>query len=288
MGAVVAVLLHLAVVPMATVGLGDWSRSTRSRPPTVDRALPAVDELQLGRKKSVVSSVAWIAYDDFHRLLARHSVTEQPAIQSQQDPVRQAPLELDPTPPAHLTGSLPSAAPPGAVAPPVRDWWRTGRAWADPLRLPHLPAVGDLPFAATGMARAAGPSLDVGPEAKSKVRSTGAARSDRESTAVTVIEDSVDVRPGSVLAGPGVEIRTALPRFSVVTQISTQPRNPEATITFDNTGRVIAVELTRSGGSKNVDGPILASLYKWRASGPKIDGLDGHLKLGVTLLILER
>ena len=94
---------------------------------------------------------------------------------------------------------------------------------------------------------------------------TAAPRSDRESSASTLEVDRTEIKPGRVLTSDGIEIKTVQPRFSVVTQVSTLPNNPVARIVFNpRDGSVIDVTLVRSSGYPNVDGPVLASLYKWR------------------------
>lgn len=114
---------------------------------------------------------------------------------------------------------------------------------------------------------------------------TSAPRQERESPPVTRIEDTIVVRPGRVLTAEGIEIDTFAPRPSTITLYSTIPRNPEAILIFDKTGSVIDVTLKHSAGSPGWDGPIVTSLYRWRAKGPLIDNLDGTLSVPVRLIL---
>lgn len=95
---------------------------------------------------------------------------------------------------------------------------------------------------------------------------------------------------GRVLVSDGVEVKTAIPHYNISTLYTASPRNPIANIIFDNTGQVLHAELSRSSGFMDVDGPILSSLYKWRASGEKIRKLkdkDTFIIHGMTLLLVD-
>ena len=117
---------------------------------------------------------------------------------------------------------------------------------------------------------------------------TSAPRSDRESAPVTLRNHADTVQPGGVLVGEGIEIKTVRPRFSVVTRVSVLPRNPMALVVFDHEdGRVIEAKLITSSGYPNVDGPVLASLYQWRATGLKLDELDRPFELKIRLVLMN-
>jgi len=95
---------------------------------------------------------------------------------------------------------------------------------------------------------------------------TAAVRDDFESPPVRRIH-SAQVRPGSVLSVQGVRIRTARPRISPIAAMTAVPRNPVFTVHFNQAGNVTHVIKRRSTGYDHVDGPIVASLYKWTAEG---------------------
>ena len=85
--------------------------------------------------------------------------------------------------------------------------------------------------------------------------------------------------------GKGVKIKTVAPRFGVAARLGAAPRNPKVALRFDRDGTVIRAELVKSTGYAGLDGPILASLYKWRASGSMFDELKGQLEVEVHLLL---
>jgi hypothetical protein len=295
---VLAIVLHALLLPLFA---SDLFRSFHpdETPPPLDPALPTDDPLALGRDQPQLSTVAWISYDDFQKLLATQSTTEQPALQQDQDPLAHAPIEMNPTPPAPSAPDAP--APAAAAAPDLSAQPQQPAAAADsPLRtdpLPPSPAAQTIPLTqpmvalmtpAPPMPQPADPSLQnpADPADPTSAKPTSAPRSDRQSPPVT-IEGNFKIVPGEVLTGQGIEIKTAVPRFSVVTLVSTIPRNPTVQLTFDPDGRVIRADILQSAGSENVDGPVLASLYKWKASGEKFEQLHSELQLEVTLLLVR-
>ncbi len=117
---------------------------------------------------------------------------------------------------------------------------------------------------------------------------TGAPRADSESAPVSLNGgQAIDVRPGRVVAGEGIEISTAHPRFSAVALSSSIPKNPLVRIVFDKYGTVIEAEVLRSSGYPNIDGPILASLYKWKASGKKLEQLNRSFEVKINIILLR-
>lgn len=282
-GAVVALGLHALLLPLS-VWLPSPPSPHASRLARLDapQAPPPPTEPTIGQEASRTSTVAWIAYDDFRELIARQSAVEQPALQHKQAPVPDAPAELDPTPPAptpqvaRQVPPLPPALPPPTLAQP----------------LPTPKVGGDIPFTRREPRRKTNreqtpPSPPV-ESASREASPTSSPRSDRESPPAMVLESPLDVQPGGVVARRGIEIKTFAPRFSAVTLASTLPNNPRAAVTFDHTGQVTRVVLTRSSGAANVDGPVIASLYRWRAGGDRIDRLgDATLTIHINVLLVE-
>ncbi len=119
-------------------------------------------------------------------------------------------------------------------------------------------------------------------------RPSSAPRSDRESPPVSLTDRPVNVRlqPGAVLVGRGVEIKTALPRLSTVARFI-PPKNARARLTFDRTGQVLHALFLQSTESESWDGPILASLYQWRAAGKLFDEHPGPFVLEINLIFVR-
>lgn len=288
LGAVVAMLAHLLLAPLA--GLLMRGDDAASRWPALEAAARPLLEppppTELGVEASTVSSVAWIPYEAYEELVAPRSKLLQPAVQQEVDPVVGAPIEANPTPPAPRAPDEAEAASPVSPSPEPRE-----PGGSPPLLPPILaeadpPPIGDIrsgpPVPESPMPPqprdepVPAPSPEVmpypspPPSRSAGGRPTSAPRSDRDADPVMITDAPVDVRPGQVLARPGLEIKTARPRFSVTTALTAIPRNPTVRITFAPDGSVIDASIKQSTGYNDVDGPILTSLYRWRASGRQL------------------
>lgn len=112
-------------------------------------------------------------------------------------------------------------------------------------------------------------------------------RADKDSDPFGQSDTPIEMQLGGVLAGPGIEIKPARPRFDIVSLVSAVPDNPVARITFDLTGQVTEVKLLRSTGYADLDGPIEASLYKWKASGPRLKKLEQPLSIEFHIILFK-
>ena len=125
-----------------------------------------------------------------------------------------------------------------------------------------------------------------GPDEPGPPRPTSTPRSDREADPTRLV-DRDGVRPGEVLVGPGLEVRTYRPRWNAVAAFRV-PLNPEVVVTFDPDGTVLDARLLRSTGFVDLDAPLLASLYRWRATGDRLKGMDAPFQLRLTVLLNDR
>jgi hypothetical protein len=153
-GLVLAVVVHGVLFAAGPRLAGNWLSMRTALSLQHDDAMDDSDrdaakrDLELGRDESVVrSSVAWIPYDDVRELIAFESVTEQPAVQMQRDPLEDAPLRLDATPPLPDTApqrdaALAASAPPLPVPPmPIASMPRLS---PPPLSLPDPTDAGEV------------------------------------------------------------------------------------------------------------------------------------------------
>ncbi len=265
------------------------------------------DKLDLGRADEPARvTVAWIAHDDFQDLLARESVTLQPILQDKADPVPGAPLERDP----QDTGTQAAVAvPPTPPTPHPADAPTPASQQVADMSQDPLPSdgPGDLPTSAIqtpgpvdqlGNAPQDTPGLPAptptppqsAPESPPTVASqdqgdqpTSAPRSDREADPTQLI-NAQSIRPGQVLVGPGLEVKTFRPNWSAAA-LFTIPRNPRAVITFDLDGTVLQADLLTSTGFDNIDGPLLSSLYRWRATGKRLEDFTAPFQIEITILL---
>ena len=306
-GVVVSVALHVAAVPVVVRStIGRRAPDRMAQPRRVDEP----DPQKVGQDNAAASSVAWISHRDFQDLLARQGRVDQPALQQKVEPVEDADTPADPTPaaPAALHPVITAVAEPPSPQQPI-EAVRSGAAapvavplkaaadWVLAAVVPNLAittgAVSPDPSPVAPQHQPPAPRPDTHREPQPAVETltepkpTSAAKSDAQSPPVRLTEDAIKVRPGKVIVGEGIEIRPARPRFSVVTLVSAIPNNPRARLNFDRDGKVVAVELLTSTGYTDLDGPIEASLYKWRARGPRLEKLTTGFEIEVELILID-
>lgn len=137
--------------------------------------------------------------------------------------------------------------------------------------------------AANGAANGTAPGAPGAPGSPT-ARQTVAA--DRDSDAFTLKRSAV-FRNGRVDAGEGLDIRTVRPEFSILTRAIVPRSAPTVEITFAKTGRVRSVRLVQSSGYKvELDDPVIAAAYNWRASGKALRELPDHPEAGVKLTVV--
>lgn len=107
-----------------------------------------------------------------------------------------------------------------------------------------------------------------------------AIKDDRQSEATSTEPLEVALN-GKPVAREGLRIQTVKPEFSIATRLTAAPRNPLVTVDFGADGRVRDVRFERDPktkkpldtGSPRVNEPVVNALYRWRASGPRIEAL---------------
>ena len=111
----------------------------------------------------------------------------------------------------------------------------------------------------------------------------------KESDAFSVIDAPPEAwKTGRPLAMKGLEILTRRPQLPLLTQLTTRPRDPIVEMRFDRTGKVVQATLLVSTGHENVDGPIVDSLYRWRARGELLERLkDGQVYVYRIRLVMQ-
>jgi hypothetical protein len=302
-GGVFALLLHAAMVPVLGVGLSGASGRSPAVPPKQDNPLPPARELEAGRAHASVTNMAWIAYDDYRELLAKHAIIEQPALQKQQDPAPSAPIEMDPTPPAPTAAHDAKPAMPGTESGGDTSM-SLSASRAAPIALPLPGTEGEIPYAPHGQKPrdavaitqdAPDPTDNTESPDKSQpddpgaptqnAKPTAAPRDEAEAQPVTIYPGLIRVRPGAVLTADGIEIKTVLIRPSMIARYSSIPRNPKATLWFNREGIVTHVDLTRSTGADNWDEPVITAFEQWTATGEQIENLNGEIQFKVELLM---
>ena len=113
------------------------------------------------------------------------------------------------------------------------------------------------------------------------------AQADKESDATSIIDVPPEKwRLGKPLAAHGLELKPRRPTIDVLTMLTAAPGNPLCQINFGRSGEPKAAAILRGSGDSRVDDAILASLYRWRASGKELDGLSNDQTIEVRIHML--
>ncbi|MBL8763085.1 MAG: hypothetical protein JNM07_02305 [Phycisphaerae bacterium] len=112
---------------------------------------------------------------------------------------------------------------------------------------------------------------------------------DRESDASSIRLVTDRRRLGAPVALQGLSIATTKAEFSRFTRLAASPRNPIFEIVFDRKGIVKSIKPLRTSGWKDIDEPLLSSIFAWRASGRVLDelpgGPDATVRITMTILM---
>lgn len=300
MGVVVSVLLHAGGAVMLAWAPGGADASGL-RLPEPDPARPRpTPEVRPGVERSSAVSVTWLGFSDPTPHEAPLSETEQAAMSPA--PASRAAEPAPPVPPSPT--ALASEAPRPAV--PAEP----GAPRGGGIDAPRSPEA-ELPDQPPAPQLAAAPSPrplpeQTAPQAADEAESTRVPTSraeiaeapseprtpspagtpgevaDKEATAAST-RPPIRVEPGRPVAAEGLDIKTVRPRWTTLTRLTIVPKNPLVLVRFNKAGVVARAELTRSSGSSQVDGPLLDSIYLWRASGRALEELSDAPDAGVEL-----
>lgn len=327
-GIAIAVLLHALALPVMVLLRREPMASDlgRAQPaPKMDWIQPAQPKIEIGRDDAPRrATVAWIPHDAFEELIAPKAETLQPVLQTKVDPVEQAKIVPDPTPPAPQPQPMvdQTLLPPPvaeAVAPeaqPKQPEAVEMEQKPQPSQPPTISVIPAPPSEKPDMPPAQEQVEPVEPKPPVEVTQpkpvetkpepqpqetrpqpqpanpatmagnpTAAPRSEAESPPTTIDGQTFKVKPGKVLVSKGIEINTAIPDIGTVTAVSVWPANPKAKLEFGPDGKVVRATLVRSTGYPGYDTPIVASLYRWNAKGEMLQLRNRPFVIYVDLLL---
>lgn len=111
--------------------------------------------------------------------------------------------------------------------------------------------------------------------------------SDRQSSATSTIEFR-DLKAGRPIAAEGLELKPRRPELTTFQRLTTNPCNPVVRIEFDAAGTPVRAAILRTSCDDRFDRALLASLYRWRAVGDRLNDLAADQTTAITLEILLR
>jgi TonB family protein len=68
--------------------------------------------------------------------------------------------------------------------------------------------------------------------------------------------------------------------------VSYNPSDLVAELSIDNSGKPVEVSIIVSTGSNSIDRSLVSSLYRWRASGNRINALKNRDTVKITIHLL--
>jgi hypothetical protein len=198
------------------------------------------------------------------------------------DPTRLARADAPPSPTGEPTKLIPGQSPePAKEGRPTTSPVQKG---ADQPQPKPAPSADD----AAKAAPKAADEKTVKPVPRSTPSNPTSAPRDDSEVPPSILEDKpFNVEPGGVITRPGIQIVAATPDITTPSWLVSGPSavNPVARITFSREGKVIAVDLLRSTGHANLDSPIKASFFNFRAKGEALKRVRESFSIEVRLLL---
>ncbi|MBC8523407.1 hypothetical protein H8D29_05720 [PVC group bacterium] len=264
--------IHLAIVPLF---VKQGFATPLAPPPNASHLeTPPLEqpEIVLGIESSQASTLTWIGYDQYCKHLARLAEVEQAAMRiekvSPQTPQKEATQKSKEQVLQTIFDDLSiTTAPITIVGEKLLEALRNLRI---SIASPTLPSAVKPTHAPQKVVK------------KKPLRD--AESSDLEADATSILEVPRDNwKTGRPLAAEGIILRPRRPSFTAHQIVSNAPSGLKAVLVIDNRGRPIAVEVVSGTGSSSIDRSLIASLYRWRAAGEKIDALATGDTLRITI-----
>ena len=313
MGLAASVLAHVAVVAplLVTVMSAAGGRHVHLRAQFDPQDFrPRTDEIALGVETSAASTLTWIGYEQYQQHLAALAEIEQAAFRT--NPAGEAqpsPDEGVSTPVADA-----QATPTGNVTAEPADPLAELAAWLDSLGgdsaspepttrvtagtstsdhkallevLAALQRLLSTPVESPHANQAARPVKSPPEQRSDDATRDHGTPAEKESDPTSIIDvPRENWQLGKPIAAQGVEIRPRKPSFTTVVLLTAAPANPLCEIHFRHDGKPALARILESSGDARVDEAILNSLYRWRATGKRLDALADDETITVRIRIV--
>ncbi|MBT6269910.1 MAG: hypothetical protein HOI88_06140 [Phycisphaerae bacterium] len=280
----VSVGIHALLLPIVSA-----SESLAHSPTTKATHLetPKLDEpeIELGIDNSTTSTLTWIGYDEYKEQRARFSEVEQAEMETNEPVSSSAPVQeqvkQEPNPDKKTVDQYLDSL----------HNFPFSKSKNKPEKQQEIEMSGQL---AQGqeeivLEEEVKPAVPVEPTEPMEPAEPHNNPSDRDSEATSVIQISPEQwKLGKPLAANGIVLRPKRPSFTANQTVSNIAGNLGADLIINKHGKPANVVIRMSTGSFSIDRTIESSLYRWRASGEKIDALVGDETITITINILFR
>lgn len=281
------------------------------------------EQERLGLDDSDTSSMTWVGYDTYQEHLAQLAEFDQAQFNEASSPENSTPNQEQATPadspgtPANAGGkpaqeSKPNTSESGGGSGPIDGLGEDGGG------IPTSGRAGPLADADTGKAQERGekpaeqpgkdqpepakPAEESGPQKPGDQPSSGGGApatppsdapdppqpdaADKSSDATSTISVPREKWiSGHPVASQGLELFPRKPKFTTL-QTLAGARNMVVIIRIGKKGRPDTADILQSSGNSGIDAAVLASLYRWRAKGTRLDAIDDKQTLDITLELI--
>lgn len=259
---ITSLLMHIIALPevfstQELLGAISPNKSTHLETP-----LNNPSKVTLGIDKSSASTLTWIGYEEYELHIATLSTNEQAAMQvveeSPMQSVSAETIQSISTPISEFASQLLDAIAGIEISFPSRA--------LPPVEITEKPSQ-------------AQPS-----QTQPEEIAEDAVPSDRDSIPTSIVKITQQQwKSGKPIAAEGIVLRPRKPSFTANQLVSNAPSDLIATLYIDNSGKPADVERVMSTGSQSIDRSLIASLYRWRASGKQIDTLEDGKTVPITI-----
>lgn len=219
-------------------------------------------DIQLGIDESSTSTLTWIGYEAYEEQRARFATVEQASMTADVEEVVKPPS---------IDRLRQFAEPISALAKDFLDAMKQLE-----IAMPPPLVVGPLDINPT--------QPDQGDEVAMKPREANP--SDRDADATSIVKISPENwKAGKPAAAKGIVLRPRRPSFTANQLVTNAPGNMVAVLYIDKRGKPIDVVILMGTGSGSIDRSVEASLYRWRASGTRVDALENDETVNITINI---
>ncbi len=252
-GGLISVCLHVVALPFVYSDAPSMAYVPPAKASHLETPRENEQEIRLGIDESQVSTLTWIGYKEYEAHRARVAPVEQASMTAEAELANQSPS---------LQQLQQIVAPLGAMA---KDFFETLKQFEVSMPPPLVvDAIPIEPIRSDSGDTTAKPSNEASP-------------SDRDSDATSIVRISPEHwKAGKPAAAEGIVLRPRRPSFTANQLVTRAPSSLVATLYIDKRGKPIDVEILMGTGSGSIDRSIESSLYKWRASGDRVDELEGE------------
>jgi outer membrane biosynthesis protein TonB len=269
---IASLVIHFTAIPFFTntqfvSPFAPPSDGSHLETPTLEK-----QEVVLGIEQSKASTLTWIGFEQYQKHIARLADVEQAAMQLKQPYPMSTPKEIALHEPQKNVKKTLDVL--GETIAPITD---VATKLLEALRSLQFSIASPTPPQTVRPT----PSQEQVVEAKTEPI---AEFSDLESDPTSIIEvPRENWKTGRPIAADGIILRPRRPSFTAHQSIINAPKGLTAMLVIDHRGKPVEVEILHSTGSSSIDRSLVASLFRWRAAGEKIDAVIEGETINITI-----